>query len=739
MKKKLSYYLLHILFIACLSCNLQSAETDLSNPTTTDQLSSQKQPQTQEHPLLDTSFPIAWSKLTPEQIKIDSPVALDRAKQAIDAITQIPDDQLTFDNTFMAFERNNNMLDVAFSKAINLDMLVKSNAMSSALQETQPKLEEFTASLYLNDALYKKLKTFSNSSAAKSLNPLQQRFVDHTLYDFKNNGAGLQPEQKKRLLEVVNRLSLLGLQFSKNATDARNAWELIIEDPKLIEGLPELTKDRLRLDALNRGHGSEEKPNWRLTLDYTNLGPEITYIKNPATREKLWRGMYTLGSTAPYDNTPLIIETLTLRQENAHLLGKDNYADLITEDYMMKTGANALKFVENLRDKLHPLFLEQFQDLAKMPEKSGENVPNPWDILYLVDLKNQASHGFKAEDYRAYIQFDAALKALFDTDEKLYGIKVVEKPTFVAGSGSAPAAGAIEVWHPNVRFYEIYDDKNQHIASFYGDWFMRSSKRAGAWMMNLQQGTFNSDGTHTPHIMIINSDTTPENDNTPSLLSLNELRTLFHEFGHLLHGAFGNVSIGSMNGTNVAWDFVEFPSQVNEAFATEPMILQSFAHHYKTNEPLPQNMAEAAAKLAYSYAGLMRMRQLYWDKLDLALHMSNQTFTPESLNAFLDQALQAYIAPYAFKTPHPIGTFNHFLGTGNYAAGYYSYDWDNVMALDVFERFRKSGLLNPTLGMEFKNNILSQGDIEDADVLYRNFMGRDPNLEPALRTYGAKP
>jgi oligopeptidase A len=520
-------------------------------------------------------------------------------------------------------------------------------------------------------------------------------------------------------------------RFSENVLDATNRFELIVGEEGRLAGLPELAREQARQDALQNGHGTEVCPQWRFTQQMPSYLPAMTYLEDDDIRRQLWEGANTIGRANPHDNTSLVWKILRLREKRARLLGKTSFADLVLTRRMAKTSDRALAFVDELFSRVKTTFNRECCALQEfVAEKTGRaSEPlEPWAMDYWAEVMRRENFQFDEEELRAYFPIDGVIEGMFQIAEILFSVDIRER-------------AGIEVWHPEVKYYEVYGREGGRLGAFYTDWHPRESKRSGAWMNSLITGGpargVEGCGERRPHLGLICGNLTPSVGGRVSLLTHREVETIFHEFGHLLHHLFGEVEIRSLNGIHVAWDFVELPSQIMENWCWERESLDLFARHYETGNLIPQELFEKMIRARNFHSATLMMRQLYLGKMDLELHTHFQEFDGQDLDESLNRVLAGFRFPSKTPPPPMVRRFGHlFSSSTGYAAGYYSYKWAEVLDADAFTRFQNEGVLNPQIGREFVEKILSQGNSVDPDQLYRDFMGRRPDIEALLRRAG---
>jgi oligopeptidase A len=687
------------------------------------------------HPFLSPDFHVRWSTLVPESVEPDIRHALDLAKDHIEAICSQDPAIANYESTFLAFEKASESLNNGWGRLNHLDSVADSPAQREALGKMLPEVSGFYSSLALNERLWAMIKTVGESAEVATLSPVQQRFVEETLADFRNSGADLPAAQKERIAAIETELSQITKQYSEHVLDSTNAWELVITDESKLAGLPDSAIAGAATNARAKGIATDEKPAWRFTLQFTSMFPVMQHLHDDAIRHQVWEASSKVGATGEFDNTALVWQILVLRHEKAAILGHEHFADLTLLRRMAKTGSAALRFIENLHTHIQPAFLAEYQQLAQYKAaKSGQPISQlePWEVAYWAEKQRRENYDFDEEALRPYFPVDGVMAGMFEIASRLFGITIRQLQTSYFESGTAPEelpADVIEVWHPECAFYEIHDSKTSaHLGSFYADWHPRESKRGGAWMNSLHTGALGE-----PHLGLIIGNMSPPIDGKPALLTHREVETIFHEFGHLLHGLLSEVAVKSLAGTNVSWDFVELPSQIMENFCWDRESLDLFARHYETGEPIPEDLFAkmVAAKNYLSASGFMR--QLAFAKIDLELHTRLTEFLGKDLDAVDREVLADYLAPLKTPSPSMMRRFSHlFSSPTGYAAGYYSYKWAEVLDADAFTRFQEEGVLNPETGAAFREHILSKGNSMAPDELYRRFMGRDPDQEPLL-------
>lgn len=699
-------------------------------------------PCAETHPFFDASATPAWHLLTPARAEQDIPLALKLAQQRIEAICSVTEP--TYENTFGALQYADRELDVATSLMSHLSSVMDSPAQRAAEQKLMPLVAAFQSSIALNERLWSVLKKAAAQRWVRDLDPERKRFVELTMDGFRTSGADLPADRKARLAEIHQQLELLTQKYQQNVLDSTNAWQLVLTDKKDVAGMPESWLRTACQQALEKGYGTPDQPNWLVTLQYTSSSPVMKFNENEQVRKKVYEATESIGYAGKFNNEDLVRRIIELRREMAEILGFANYADLTTHDRMAGSGARAKEFVEGLHARVKPAFDREVNELlAFISEKTGRKATtiDAWNRAYWMEKLRAEKYDFDTESLRPYYEAGHVFEGMFAIFSKLYGIRITERPARCGELSAADrAAGAVEVWYPGVRFFEVHDEKDGRLlGSFYMDWFPRASKRGGAWMIPMHVGHA-ADGAEprVPHMAAICGNLTPPAGDRPALFSHYDVETAFHEFGHLMHVILSDTKIKALGGTSVAWDFVECPSQINESWTWEPETTRLFSRHYKTGEPMPAELLDKLLASRNFMSACMFMGQLSVGKVDLEMYMNYDRYRDLSLDKAEDQILQGYLMPLSTERRALLYNLTHII-TGGYSAGYYSYKWAEALAADAFTRFKKEGLLNPETGRAFREEILSKGNTRPAAELFRNFMGRDLNPDALLEKCGILP
>jgi len=668
------------------------------------------------NPLVTIRTPIPFGEVQVEHVRPAVRRLVEEAQESLEAIASCPEPR-TYANTLGALDSATEKLDYASSIIQHLENVVSSPELRQAWNEVQPLVSEFYSRVPLHAGLWAALKGYQGTADAKALTGVRARFLKKTIDSFRRHGADLDEAGKKRLAGIDVELSVICTKFAQSVLDATAEFEYIVVNENGLTGLPAAAAAAARQSAEARG-----KQGWRFTLQQPSYLAVMTYLDDDAVREHFYR---SYNRRAAEENVERVAKILELRREKARLLGFKDFADFALTERMAKNGGRALGFLRELQAQTEGAFQLENKALEDFRAKRAGDLRRleSWEIGYWAEKQRASEYAYDEEELRPYFPLERVLNGLFDLVNKLYGIHVVE-------------AHGKPVWHPDVKYYDIRDADGALLAGFYADWFPRETKRGGAWMGSFLTGK-TEDGVWHPHIGVMCGNVTPPLNDRPALLSHRDVETVFHEFGHLLHHSLSRVDVRSLAGTNVAWDFVELPSQIMENWCWERASLDLFARHWKTGELVPEPLFQKVVRARNFRSANVQMRQLGFATVDLSLHM---LYEPERDGAVLEYAnrvLQGFSAATFPEGYAMIAAFTHLFGDPvGYGAGYYSYKWAEVLDADAFTRFQKEGIFNRETGLAFRHNILEKGDSEDPAELFRSFMGRDPDPGALMRRLG---
>lgn len=621
----------------------------------------------------------------------------------------------TFENVIVALDNSAPILDRVSAIFYNMTDAEKTPALNELSIKIAPTLSEHSDNISLNQELFKKVNAVYQQKESLKLTTEQERLLEETYKDFVRSGANLSPEKQARLREINKQLSTLGLTFSDNILNENNAFKLYIDKEEDLAGLPEWFRQSAAEEA--KADGQEGK--WLFTLGNASRLPFLQYSENRPLREQIYKAYINRGNNNDKnDNKKIITDIVSLRLEKAQLLGFDCYSNFVLDNTMAKNSATVMDFLNNLWSYSLPKAKAEAADLQKIMDKEGKGEKlEAWDWWYYTEKLRKEKYNLEEDEIKPYFKLENVREGAFAVANKLYGITLTK-------------LDGIPVYHPDVEVFEVKDADGSHMGIFYVDYFPRPGKSGGAWMSNYRE----QKGDIRPLVCNVCSFTKPVGD-TPSLLTIDEVETLFHEFGHALHGLLTKCNYKGISGTNVVRDFVELPSQINEHWATEPEVLKMYAKHYQTGETIPDRLIEKILNQKTFNQGFMTTELLAAAILDMNLHNLTDTKNLDVLayeKEVMDQLnLIPEIAP-RYRTTY----FNHIIG--GYAAGYYSYLWANVLDNDAFEAFKEHGIFDKKTADLFRYNVLEKGNSEDPMTLYKNFRGTEPQLEPMLKNRGMK-
>ncbi len=668
------------------------------------------------NPLLTKVLPIQFGTIKAPHVEPAVQVLIEEMNNRLKDLSA-PHVPRTYPDILMALDSMTEPLDFAMSVTRHLESVATDPELRTAYNAVQGPVSQFYTSIALNQQLWEAVKAVNEGTDHAALAPVHKRHLEKTVTGFRRAGADLSPEGKQRLEELNVALTQVTTRFSQNVLDATNAFELIVTDESVLAGLPPSAMLAARESAKGKG-----REGWRFTLQAPSYVAALTYLDDRTLRQQLWEASNSRATSGELDNRKLIIEILRLRRRKAQLLGYRDFADLVLEERMAHSGAQAQTFLEDLFHQTQSHFERENTKLLELGREIGYEVIEPWDVAYLAEKQRRALYDFDEEELRPYFELDRVVAGMFDIFSRILGIKVIEEP-------------AIPAWDAAVKYYRIEDaGSGQLLGGFYADWFPRENKRGGAWMDSLVTG--NPD-ENRPHVGAICGNLTAPVADLPSLLTHREVETIFHEFGHLLHHNLSRVPVRGLAGTNVPWDFVELPSQIMENWTMEQEALHLFARHYKTGEGIPGALFEKMKRARTFRAANAQARQIGFGMVDLKLH---REFDPDSDQDVMEfaRSVLAQFSPAPLPRDYGmIASFTHlFASPVAYGAGYYSYKWAEVLDADAFTRFRQEGIFNVETGVAYRRDILERGNSDDPVQLYRDFMGRDPDPKALLERLG---
>jgi Zn-dependent oligopeptidase len=638
------------------------------------------------------------------------------ARQEIDAIVNNPEEP-TFKNTIEAMSYSGDVLERASSIFFNLHSAETNDEIQKIAVEVSPLLSEFGNDIRLNAALFGRVKAVYDQKASLDLTPEQTTLIDKKYKSFSRNGANLPEDKKIRLREIDKELSKLSLEFGENVLAETNAYQLHITKEADLSGLPEGTIEAAREIAKGL-----DKEGWIFTLDHPSYIPFVTYDDNRELRKEI---AIAFGARAyqgkEHDNREIVLQIVKLRHERANLLGYSSHADFVLEERMAESPKKVKTFLNDLLAKAKPAAEKEFAELtAFAKELDGIEKLEKWDGAYYSEKLKKKLFNLDDEKLKPYFKLENVLKGAFVIAGKLYGLTFKEVQD-------------IDKYHKDVTTYEVIGESGDLVAIFYADFFPRKGKRNGAWMTSYKSQCVKNGINERPHVSIVCNFTKPT-ETKPSLLTFNEVTTLFHEFGHALHGMLADTTYPSLSGTSVYWDFVELPSQVMENWCYEPEALALFAHHYQTGEVIPIEYINKIKESASFQEGIATMRQLSFGLLDMGWHSEDPSAITD-LKAF-ETAQFAATQLYPDVPANAMSTAFSHIFQGGYASGYYSYKWAEVLDADAFEYFKEQGIFDRDTATKFKENVLSKGGTEHPMILYKRFRGQEPKPEALLKRAG---
>ncbi|GAA4948969.1 M3 family metallopeptidase [Algibacter agarivorans] len=643
--------------------------------------------------------------------------AIKIAKSEIDTIITNPENP-SFENTIEALDFSGEQLDRISSIFFNLNSAETNEIIQKIAQEVSPLLSEFSNDITLNEALFKRVKAVYDSKNKLNLTTEQQTLLDKKYKSFSRNGANLAEDKKLKLREIDKQLSQLKLKFGENVLAETNKFEMLITKASDLSGLPDGAKEAAKQLA-----ESKDKKGWLFTLDYPSYIPFVTYADSRELRKKI---TLAAGSKAfkndALDNQEHVLTIVKLRHERANLLGYKTHAHFVLEERMAETPEKVLEFSNELLEKAKPAAEREFKNLENFA-KSLDDIDRleKWDGAYYSEKLKQKLFSLDDELLKPYFKLEHVINGAFTVANKLFDLNFEE-------------INDIDTYHEDVLTYKVTDANGNLVSIFYADFFPRAGKRNGAWMTSYKPQYIKNGENSRPHISIICNFTKPTKSK-PSLLTFNEVTTLFHEFGHALHGMLANTTYPSLSGTSVYWDFVELPSQVLENWCYEKEALELFATHYETGKVIPMDLVEKIKESATFHEGMQTLRQLSFGLLDMSWHGCESPETIKSVKVYETEVFKNTTLYPETKETCMSTAFSHIF-QGGYSSGYYSYKWAEVLDADAFEYFKEKGIFNKEVANKFKDNVLSQGGTDNPMTLYKRFRGQEPKPEALLRRAG---
>lgn len=674
----------------------------------------------QENPFLsayDTPYEIPpFDKISYEHYLPALEAGIAQKQAQIDSIVANPE-EATFENTIMPLERSGEILDKVAMVFFALDESNSSPEMVEIAEQFYPRYSQFGDEMTMNDALFQRIKHVYDNR--EGLDPDQKLAVENYYKAFTRNGALLDAQKKEELKAVNTELANLYLTFNKNLLAATNAFEIVVEDSTRLAGLPQSSIDQAADEAKNRG-----KNGWVFTLHAPSRLPLLQFAQDRTLREEMYKGYTSLASEGEYNNLPVINKILQTRTKKAALLGFENFGAYMTDNVMAKTVKNAEDLLMQIWRPAVSRVHQEVAEMQALADKEGAGIKiEPWDYYYYAEKVRKDKYDLDENEVRQYFALDSVRNGIFTMAEKLYGVKFTEMP-------DAPK------YYPEVTVYDVTDaGSGEHIAVFMTDYFPRDSKRQGAWMSEFKGSWLNEDGTSSrPVIYNVGNFSRPSGD-VPALLTIDEVETMFHEFGHGLHGMLSKARLKSQAGTNVDRDFVELPSQIHEHWAFEPELLKIYAHNWKTGEVIPDALVKKLEASSTHNQGFTTAELVGAALLDLQYGKLNTTGDVD-VAAFEKKVAEELGMPaeltFRYRSPY----FKHIFGSDGYASGYYTYLWAEVLDSDGFELFKEKGIFDPETAKAFKENVLEMGGSADPMELYVKFRGHEPSVDALLRNRG---
>ncbi|CAL2088201.1 M3 family metallopeptidase [Tenacibaculum sp. 190524A02b] len=669
------------------------------------------------NPLLQDFDTAPFASIKEENFKPAIQEAIQIAKKEIKAIAE-NSEYPSFENTTEALDNTGSKLGRITSIFFNLNSAETNDKIQTIAKEVSPWLSEFRNDMILNDNLFTRIKNVYNQQKKLDLSPEQKMLLDKQYKKFSRNGANLNDDDKNELRKIDSELAKLSLVFGEHVLADTNAFEMLITNENDLNGLPESAKEAAKMLATQR-----KKKGWLITLDYPSYIPFMTYVENRELRKELAIAFGKRGfQNNENNNEETILKIVNLRQKRANLLGYETHAAFVLEERMAENSEKVLTFLDELLEKAKPAAKREFSNLENYAKKL-DNIDQlqKWDGAYYSEKLKKELYNLDQELLKPYFKLENVINGVFEISKRLFNLTFKE-------------VNSLDKYHEDVKTYAVNDTEGNFISYLYADFHPRQGKRNGAWMTSYKSQQILKQENIRPHVSIVCNFTKPT-ETKPSLLTFNEVTTLFHEFGHALHGMLANTTYKSLSGTSVSWDFVELPSQILENWCYEKEALELFAKHYETGETIPMEYVEKIKESASFHEGMQTLRQLSFGLLDMAWHANK---TPQNITSVKDfesasfQKTQLYpeVSENCMST-----AFSHIF-QGGYSAGYYSYKWAEVLDADAFEYFKEAGVFNKDVAKKFKDHILSKGGTEKPMELYKRFRGKEPNADALLKRAG---
>ena len=655
---------------------------------------------------------IPFSKIKTEHFLPALDDAIKLSKSNIEFIIEC-NDEPDFKNTIEKFETASEQLGMVSGVYWHLFGAHSDGEHKKLADQISVKMSEYQNDYVLNKSLFAKIESVYNNRSEMNLDVHELKLTEDVYVFFKRNGASLSDEEKIKLREIDKQLSSLSPKFSNNSLSAQNNFELWISNEDDLDGLPDTAIDAAKYAAIEK----DRKDEWLFTLQFPSYIPFITYSSKRHLREKMIKAYGSLCNGGDFDNSEIIKDIVSLKHKRANLLGYDSYADYVLERRMAQDVETVYGLLDNLYKHSFDAASKELSEIKDYAmELDGISDFRQWDFAYYKEKLKMKKYNFESETLRPYFKSENVLNGVFSIAEKMYGLKFNKLDN-------------IDTWHKEVETFEVVDDKNEHVGLLYVDLFPRKTKRSGAWMNPILENGLYKGKVRRPQVVFVCS-LTPSTDEKPSLLTFSEVTTIFHEFGHCLHGLLADGKYQTTSGTNVFWDFVELPSQIMENWVSEPEALKLFAKHFETGETIPEDLIKKIKESSTFGAGYLCLRQLSLGYLDMAWYTN--TDKVDDVELFEQKAIEKTQLFPKIENSTISSTFGHIF-SGGYSAGYYSYKWAEVLEADAFEKFKEDGIFNTDTAKSFRDNILSKGSLDHPMNLYKAFRGREPKVEALLK------